>query len=125
MTSSSGFQYTSQILWGGSLLLLGTILLLDNLEIVQLGSIWRYWPFLIVAVGVGKFLQASDPPERRSAAWWVFLGLWLYISIFKVFGFGFQDSWPFLLIAWGIGMVWKSLDDRRASSQKEQPYEQI
>jgi len=123
MTYSNRFQYTSQLLWGALLLIFGTMLLLDNMAVVELGSIWRYWPFLIVAVGVGKFLQAEKPSERRDGAWWIFIGLWLYVSIFEVFGFGFRESWPFLIIAWGVGIVWKSFGEYRASSKKEQAYE--
>jgi LiaF transmembrane domain len=97
-----------QILIGAILLLLGTAMLLDNLDVIQIGSIWHHWPALIIILGIGKFLQAESPRERISAFWFMFIGAWLYISVFRLFGLSFHDSWPLLLVGLGASMVMRS-----------------
>lgn len=44
--------------WGGGLIALGLVLLLNNLGWIHLSEFYRYWPVLLVAVGVG-FLYSS------------------------------------------------------------------
>lgn len=94
-----------QLVLGGILLLAGTTMLLDNLQVIDLGSVWRHWPALIVIVGIAKMIQASHPKEWISAFWLVFIGTWLYVSIFRLFGLGFDESWPLLIVALGASMV--------------------
>ena len=122
MTTSRA-HYASQLVWGGVLLILGTTLLLSNLEVLEMDSVWRYWPLLIVAMGIGKLVAAETPRERGGAIWWIFIGAWLYISVFKVFGFGFHDSWPILLIGVGISMVVQSAYRHSLTGNKEASHE--
>jgi len=122
MTTSRA-QYTSQLVWGGILLIFGTALLLNNLELLDIGPISRYWPLLIVALGVGKIIMAESPGEWGGGIWLIFIGAWLYISIFRVFGFGFHDSWPILLVGIGVSMVVKSLYRHSLAGSKEVSHE--
>lgn len=122
MTHSRQARYTSQVLIGTVLLILGTLLLFDNLELISVGPVWKHWPLFVVAIGLGKLVQAETVEDRGSAIWWLFIGAWLYISVFRVFGFGFRDSWPLLLVGWGVSMVWKSFLPKRNGIVKENSY---
>lgn len=119
MAKAGGLHDTSKFVWGGVLLLLGTALLLDNLEVVELGSVWKYWPFILVAIGIGKLLGANNSKERGDGLWWIFLGAWFYVSVFHVFGLTFSTSWPLLLVGIGASMVWRSLSRGDKPSQGE------
>lgn len=116
-------QYASQFIWGGVLLILGTALLLSNLDILHVDSVWSHWPLLIVALGIGKLIMAETPRERGGGIWMIFIGAWLYISIFRVFGFGFHDSWPILLVGVGVSMVVKSSSRYCSMHDKEASHE--
>jgi hypothetical protein len=89
-------------------LIIGVVLLLDNFDILSVGSIWQYWPVIIIAVGLGKLLDAQVAREYQKACWMLFIGGWLFISELHVFGLHYGNSWPILLIGVGIGMLWKS-----------------
>ena len=97
-----------QLLVGAVLLLMGTAMLLDNLDIIQIGSIWHHWPALIIALGIGKLTQADHQKERINSFWLIFVGAWLYVSVFRLFGLDFSDSWPLLLVGLGAIMVMRS-----------------
>ncbi|MBI4417649.1 MAG: hypothetical protein HY563_02655 [Ignavibacteriales bacterium] len=115
MSNDSGFAQTPRVVWGVFLVLGGTALLLDNLGVLNLGSVWDHWPLIIVAIGIGKLLGATRPHDRGSGLWWVFIGSWLYVSIRHLWDLSFSTSWPILLIGIGVSLVWKSF--RRASSR--------
>ena len=102
-------RHTTQLVWGGVLLLLGAAILLSNLHVLPLGSVWHHWPLIFIAMGVGKLVSAETMRERTGAIWWIFIGAWLYVSVLRLFGFGFHDSWPILLVGVGVSMVFKSL----------------
>jgi hypothetical protein len=90
------------------LLLAGVALMLDKFDILNTGSVWHYWPIIIIAIGIGRILDAQFAWEYRKAFWMLFLGAWLFISELHVFGLSYHTSWPILLIGIGIGMLWKS-----------------
>jgi TM2 domain-containing membrane protein YozV len=56
--------------WGGTLLGLGFVLLLNNLGWLNLASFARYWPVVLVAAGAGFLMRAlrarQSPPARES-----------------------------------------------------------
>jgi hypothetical protein len=109
MTYAGRLYDTSKFLWGGLLLIIGTAMLLDNLDVIYIGNLWNYWPFVVVAIGIGKFLEAKNAKGRGDGLWWVFIGLWLYVSVFHVFGLRFSTSWPLLLVGIGASMIWNSI----------------
>ncbi|GJQ21093.1 MAG: hypothetical protein HBSIN02_14480 [Bacteroidia bacterium] len=98
-----------RMVWGAVLFLLGAVLLLDNLDVLSLGHAWSHWPLILAAIGVGHFLSADRRRERGSGLWWIFIGLWLEVSVHRFWGLGFRESWPILLIAFGVSMVWNSI----------------
>ncbi|HEY4611994.1 MAG TPA: DUF5668 domain-containing protein [Bacteroidota bacterium] len=112
MATNRLFNLDGRIVLGAALLLFGTLLLLDNVDIIEVGSVWRLWPLILVAVGVNKILGSENRREFGSGAWWIFLGLWFFVSIQHVFGLGFRDTWPMLIMAWGVSEIWKALAQR-------------
>jgi hypothetical protein len=98
-----------EIVFGTILLLFGALLLLDNVNIIEVGSAWSYWPFILVIIGSNKIFNSGSLKETGSGAWLIFLGLWLFVSIQHIFGLGFRDTWPMLIIAWGVSEIWKAL----------------
>lgn len=119
MNSRGGFYDTSKFLWGGLLLIIGTVLLLDNLDVIYIGELWDHWPFVVVAIGVARFLEARTTKARGEGLWWIFIGLWLYASVFHVFGLRFSTSWPLLLVGVGASMIWKSVVKDRSLQKGE------
>ena len=112
MTANRFFTFDGRMVLGAALLLFGALLLLDNVDIIEVGSVWRLWPLILVVVGLNKIFSSENRRELGSGAWWVFMGLWLFVSIQHLFGLNFRDTWPFLIIGWGASMIWKALDQK-------------
>lgn len=48
----NGDLKTGSIFWGLFLLGLGVLFLLANFDVIDYGSIWKFWPVLIIVIGV-------------------------------------------------------------------------
>jgi predicted tellurium resistance membrane protein TerC len=90
------------------LLIVGVALLLNNFDIFNARPVWHYWPVILIAIGLGRLMDAQQIWEYRKAFWLLFLGAWFLVSELRLFGLSYHDSWPLLLIGVGIGMIWKS-----------------
>ena len=92
------------IVMGGIFILIGLAFLLDHLGVISIGSLWRFWPLLIVFAGVMNFLS-----QRR--AWGVllmFAGVILELNELGITHFGWAAFWPMMLIALGLFVMWGS-----------------
>jgi hypothetical protein len=93
----------------------GAVLLADRIGISGIHLSGRYWPLLLMALGI---MRLVDPPMRRNGrrsrwtgAWFIYLGLWGFVSEFHVLGLDYSTSWPLLIVGAGIGMIWRALED--------------
>jgi hypothetical protein len=104
------------------LMIAGGLMLTNNLGITDVGSVWSWWPVLLVTVGIGHWVDATTSDERRRAFFWLFIGAWMVCSTQHVFGLSFHNSWPILLIGFGISTIWRSfpfVDSTRLSSEAD------
>ncbi len=95
-----------QIPWVAiGLIALGGLFLLDNLDIIDFGDVWQFWPVIFILIGIAK-LKDSARDER--AAGWVFLGIGIVFSLGYL---GILDwrmiwrFWPLLLIGIGVSIL--------------------
>jgi hypothetical protein len=87
---------------------LGAIFLADNLGFVDVGSIGRFWPVILILLGIGSIFR---PGHRRGGAWLLFLGALFLLHTFGYFRL--HDSWPLFIVAAGVGMIWRSVAPAR------------
>ena len=107
MKQSQRFKLGGQVVFSLLLILYGTVLLLHNFDVLEIQSIWRSWPLIIVAIGIYKLVQAESILNIGSGVWWIFLGCWLHVSFNHVWGLSFRETWPMIIVAWGIGILWE------------------
>ena len=107
------FRLTGQLIAGVVLAALGILFTLDNLEILRARDFLRFWPAVLVIVGVSQVVQARSSAGMIGGSIWILIGgvmlgerLNLIANIFRF--------WPLLLIAVGGYVVWQSLNRREA-----------
>ncbi|HEX9652727.1 MAG TPA: DUF5668 domain-containing protein [bacterium] len=89
-----------------SLIALGVLFLLDNMDIIDIGSVWQYWPVILIAIGVTRF-TSSNYRERSSATFMIGIGV-----IFLLLNLDFLDwhtiwqFWPVILILIGLSIIY-------------------
>lgn len=109
MEQHSKRQDWTNLLWSVLLIAGGILLLLHNLDLFELGSIWKFLPIILIAVGFEKILRSTTLDHRISGFWWIFMGSWLFLNLNKFLGFTFKSTWPLILIAWGITLLWRNM----------------
>ncbi len=90
---------------GLAIMVAGLALALDSLGILDAGIVFRYWPLVIVAVGVAK-LSATDG-ERRQGLVWIAAGVGLLL--FTLGRMSFLGVWAMFLLFVGANIVWRAL----------------
>ena len=103
---------------GGILMLMGTLFLLDRLDLYEFRRVWTWWPLFPLGFGLARLAGAEDRRQRRSGAWLTAMGLWMLISVKGWFGFHWGNSWPLLLIALGALMPGQALAE---SGERSEP----
>lgn len=96
----------------------GLVMLADQIGTAGVYLSGRYWPLILVVLGV---LRVLDPPahrdgrprSRRSGVWLMYLGVWGFLNEFHWFGFDYDTSWPLLIVGIGIGTVWRAFEEPR------------
>jgi Domain of unknown function (DUF5668) len=94
----------------------GVALLADRIGISGIHLSGRYWPLLLMAFGFMRLIDPLMRPNGRrrsrwTGVWFIYLGLWGFVSEFHVLGLAYTTSWPLLIVGAGIGMIWRALED--------------
>jgi hypothetical protein len=93
-----------RLVLGLFLVTVGVLFSLDELDYLELGGIWHYWPLILIGLGLSR---VCGPSRRLVGLFLLVLGLWLQLHELRVLRI--EDSWPLLLMAVGAVMVVSSL----------------
>jgi hypothetical protein len=119
VNSEKSYQLRRQLMWGLLMIGFGVMLLLEQMDILDIHSIWHYWPLVMVVYGINKMIGYPTAKHFTSGLWTMLLGLWLFAVINNEFGMSFWNSWPVPIIACGITMVIEPLIKNRFEASEE------
>jgi predicted membrane protein len=108
---------TTQMVVGIIVILLGLVLLLDNMNLVDARDYVRFWPFLLIVLGALKIFQPQQPSSRVWGGALVLIGALFLLRTFDVYYIRFRDVWPLLLILAGGAMLWGSVLRRKVQGE--------
>ena len=95
----------------------GALLFLDNIGLLHLGDIWRYWPVALIAIGAAKLFDTRGAGGRVWSAMMIALGTCFLLDNLDVWHFSWGLIWPLALVAAGILMLVNAVE--RKSSQPD------
>jgi len=101
--------------FGLVLVLFGSALLLERLDVIDLYGLrgyWRYWPFLFMAWGLYRIISAESPRRVGGGVSTMLFGLWFLVSTWHWNGLDWSNSWPLVFVAIGAGMVTRGILER-------------
>lgn len=99
----------SGLMWGIGLVLVGTVILLQYLDVMPF-SVWRdWWPLIIVMVGVAQIVGSRGAKSLGDGVTTMLIGAWCFVATNHVYGLTWRNSWPLALVAAGMGMVVRSI----------------
>lgn len=99
----------SGLMWGIGLVAVGTIILLQYLDVMPF-SVWHdWWPLVIVMVGVAQIIGGRSAKGLGDGVATILFGAWCYVATNRIYGLTWGTSWPLALVAAGTGMVVRSI----------------
>lgn len=104
-----------QILWGVLLMALGGVFLLDQTGVVEMPSVWKFWPVVLLVLGVSRLFTR----QPGAAAMFVLMGLSFFAAEFNWIGLSYHNFWPLLLVAVGVGIVIKAIGGEESRVLRE------
>jgi len=100
---------SSQFLIGIVIVVVGASLLLDNLGLISSREILRFWPVILILVGLRDLLVTRDGARAMRGTLLVAFGVLFLLDNLEVFEFSIVGLWPLLLILFGAHMLIRSL----------------
>jgi predicted membrane protein len=111
---------STRLVVGLWIVVVGAVLLLNNLGVINAGQFWRYfWPLILVFIGTTMLINNQTRIQRQRLGWifvivggWIFVNRlgWIDISIFKLL-------LPALLLFVGGTLVWRAFNAPKGESK--------
>jgi predicted membrane protein len=103
------------LLWGLLIVFVGVALLLDRLGVLPFDYVFRFWPLLVVLVGVMTIVSHSG---RAFGFLMIAAGALLQLNALGLIRLSSADIWPLAIIAVGVLVMWGSLESRATVREK-------
>jgi predicted membrane protein len=105
---SSRNWLSGRMIFGLLLLGFGALWTLDNLDIVEAGSITRYWPVILLAWGLCLLTGLACRRRPMAGVIWTLIGGWLLLWELELVEYSIFDLWPVVLIFIGALLVFRA-----------------
>jgi predicted membrane protein len=105
--------FAPQIVLGLGIILIGILVLLGNMDIIDPHDYLRYWPAIIMIIGIAYVVQCQHGPGRIWGLILTFVGTAMLLDRVYFVHFSLWDYWPLILVFVGIMMIIKSSFIRR------------
>jgi predicted membrane protein len=105
---SKGHQEASRVglVWGALIVAAGIALLLDHMGFIVIGSLFRFWPTILIFFGIGHLFTQSN---RVWGVILVVVGATFQLNNLGITHLRFADMWPVAIIAVGLMLIWGAL----------------
>ncbi len=95
---------TPRLVLGLAIMLAGLVLALDSLGLLDAGFVFRFWPLILVAVGIVKW---QSPYQSSSAFVWIAAGIaLLFMTVGRMPA---SRLWAAMLFFVGANIAWRAL----------------
>ncbi len=110
---SAAGRRTARLIFGLFVVAVGIVFTLDRLGLAEARPILRYWPLVLVALGLARALEPGCPPCRVFGGLIALLGGGLLLDNLDVIDLDWDLLFPLLLVLVGGTIVWKALGGGR------------
>jgi len=121
--STSTGHITPQLILGVLILFVGVIFSLDRFGIAPAINYLRFWPTVIIAIGVIKLLQAKEGGGAFVGLIFTVVGVWLQAEELGFINIRLWQVWPLGLVLFGAYLVWQGLSARNAPAPPPSPFD--
>jgi predicted membrane protein len=113
-------RLSGRLFLGLVVIALGALWTLDNLDILDSEPILRWWPLLIVAVGLGKMLGVGTTRNTAAGTVLLIVGAWLLAGGLGAHWVDLSLLWPVVLVVIGVNLVIRSYRTQALGGSSEE-----
>ncbi|MEO8381745.1 MAG: DUF5668 domain-containing protein [Acidobacteriota bacterium] len=121
MNSVEPFRISPRLIIGVGILGLGVLWTLDNLDILESEPFTRWWPVLLVAIGLVQLLDRRAHVSRGGPVVLLVIGSVLLLNRIDLVHFSIGDLIPLGIALLGAKLIWDAIGRRRADSAVSDP----
>jgi hypothetical protein len=112
----------------GGKLVLGLLLIaigiggfLDAIDVWEVGNLWSWWPLGLIALGLVNEVSALQQRRSDGGSTLIAVGVWMLIGSHHFFGLNNHTAFPIGIAIFGLGMLLHAVVDRpRIEKKKEE-----
>src|ERR1700730_6473571 len=108
MESPPRIRISAQLVLGLTIAAAGVLFTLDNLGFLRAGEYIRYWPVVLVAVGILQMAQARAAAGVVAGGILIFVGSVMLGNNLGLLRMNVWDFWPLFLVIVGGRIVWQA-----------------
>ncbi len=109
---------TGQLVFGLALIALGLASFLDSIDLVEIGRVGRYWPLILILIGVTSEIDALQSRKGGGGYFLIAIGVW-FLAGRELFGLSYRTAFPLAVVVVGAGLTLHALFDLPAKRRRE------
>jgi predicted membrane protein len=113
MEPQPGIRITGQLVLGVAIAIAGVLFTLDNLHILHARDYLRFWPVVLIAIGLVHVSQAKTAAGPIGGGIWILAGTVLLGNRLGFFYANIWNFWPLILVLVGGRIVWQTMNANR------------
>jgi predicted membrane protein len=103
-------EVTPRLVVGGFIILIGVLFMLENLDLLDVGNVLRFWPAVFIAIGIARFMHARSKADSVGGVIWIVVGTLLLLASIGMLRVNvWQLIWPLGLVSLGGYIVWQAV----------------
>jgi predicted membrane protein len=114
-------RFSVQLIIGVAIAVVGVLFTLDNLNILESEPILRWWPALVVLIGLRKLMGYRSRPQLLTGALITAAGVILLLANLDMIHFSIWELWPLQLVFLGAWLVLRGTQRARESASPVDP----
>jgi predicted membrane protein len=108
---------SSQFIFGILIIAVGVVFMLDNLQIVDAGTVLYFWPAILIIFGASKAAQSTNRSGQIFGFIFIAIGALMLLDRMDIIDFRIWDWWPVVLIIVGLNFLRGARSRSQAASQ--------
>src|SRR4051794_11275401 len=113
MESQPGIRITGQLVLGVAIAIAGVLFTLDNLHILHARDYLRFWPVVLIAIGLVHVPQGKTPAGPFGGGIGTLAATVLMGNRLGLFHANIWNFWPLVLVLVGGRIVWQTMNASR------------
>jgi predicted membrane protein len=113
MESRQNFIIAPRVVLGLAIIAAGVLFLLGNMDIINPNEYLRFWPSLLIIIGILYLVQCGNGSGRIWGIFLIVAGTIMLLDRFYLINFHVWDYWPLILVFVGIMMILRASSHHR------------